>query len=61
MTIYEVIDGQQRLTALFLLLNYLDLPIEKNILTFECRKKADNTLKMIIDNKIISMMWVSKV
>lgn len=29
---YEVIDGQQRLTALFLLLNYLHLPME-SILT----------------------------
>ena len=43
---YEVIDGQQRLTALFLLLNSLEIKIE-NILTFACRKKSDETLKKI--------------
>lgn len=47
---YEVIDGQQRLTALFLLLNYLQLPME-SILTFECRKKSDYTLQMIVTGK----------
>lgn len=51
---YEVIDGQQRLTALFLLLNYLGMPME-NILSFECRKKSDSTLQMIIDDKAISI------
>jgi len=43
---YEVIDGQQRLTALFLLLNSLDIKVE-NILSFACRKKSDETLKHI--------------
>ena len=43
---YEVIDGQQRMTALFLLLSALDIKVE-NILTFACRKKSDNTLKNI--------------
>ena len=51
---YEVIDGQQRLTALFLLLNYLQLPIE-SVLTFECRKKSDYTLEVILNNKDISV------
>ncbi len=51
---YEVIDGQQRLTALFLLLNYLDLPME-SILSFECRKKSDYTLQMIINDATISI------
>lgn len=50
---YEVIDGQQRLTALFLLLNYLGLPME-SILSFECRKKSDNTLQMIVNDKVLS-------
>ena len=44
--LYEVIDGQQRLTALFLLLNSLDIKVKK-ILTFACRKKSDDTLKSI--------------
>lgn len=51
---YEVIDGQQRLTALFLLLNYLDLPME-SILSFECRKKSDYTLQMIVNDKMLSI------
>lgn len=51
---YEVIDGQQRLTALFLLLNYLGLPME-SILSFECRKKSDNTLQMIVNDKVLSI------
>lgn len=51
---YEVIDGQQRLTALFLLLNYLGLPME-SILSFECRKKSDNTLQMIVKDKVLSI------
>lgn len=51
---YEVIDGQQRLTALFLLLKHLNLPMEK-ILSFECRKKSDNTLQMIFDDKLLSI------
>lgn len=44
---YEVIDGQQRLTALFLLLNSLEVDDVENILTFACRKKSDDTLKNI--------------
>ena len=51
---YEVIDGQQRLTALFLLLNYLGMPMER-ILSFECRKKSDYTLQMIVDDKVLSI------
>lgn len=51
---YEVIDGQQRLTALFLLLNYLGLPME-SILSFECRKNSDYTLQMIVNDKVFSI------
>lgn len=51
---YEVIDGQQRLTALFLLLNYLGLPME-SILSFECRKKSGYTLQMIVNDKVLSI------
>lgn len=49
-TKYEVIDGQQRLTTLLLLMTELELPV-KNILSFDCRKKADNTLSKFIDKK----------
>lgn len=50
---YEVIDGQQRLTALFLLLSSLkvseSLDIRKieNTLLFACREKSNSTLKNI--------------
>lgn len=43
---FEVIDGQQRLTTLFLLFLYLNLPYS-NVLSFECRKKSDLTLKYL--------------
>lgn len=41
---FEVIDGQQRLTALYLLLTALDIPFEEDALSFEYRPKSDNTL-----------------
>jgi hypothetical protein len=41
---YEVIDGQQRLTALFLLFTALDVPFDDNALSFEYRLKSDETL-----------------
>ena len=42
---YEVIDGQQRLTALFLLLNYLlDQAPAADKLCFACRRKSNYTL-----------------
>lgn len=43
---YEVIDGQQRLTALFLLLNCLGFQVNNN-LKFSCRKKSNYTLEHI--------------
>ena len=56
---YEVIDGQQRLTALFLLLGYLSYHEERpdclppnDAVTFECRNKSNTTLKNL--EKIIS-------
>lgn len=44
--IYEIIDGQQRLTTLFLIFNFLK-PNVKNSLKFACRDKANYTLKHI--------------
>ena len=53
---FEVIDGQQRLTTLLLLMISLEMaevPV-KNILTFACRKRADDTLSKFIDKKEVS-------
>ena len=46
---FEVIDGQQRLTTLFLLLNYLRnlKNIEISALSFDCRDKSNYTLRHI--------------
>lgn len=53
--VYEVIDGQQRLTTLFLLLRYLDHPsVERNPLKFEAREKSNITIsdiKTVMDSK----------
>ena len=43
---YEVVDGQQRLTSLYLLLNCLGIKT-KPTLTFACREKSNYTLKNI--------------
>lgn len=60
---FEVIDGQQRLTTIYLLLNYLNVYFEKhnisnkiaigNELEFEARKKSSNTLKKDVITKIV--------
>ena len=50
---FEIIDGQQRLTTIFLLLNCLKIETE-NTLIFACRDKSNYTLKnikKIIDDK----------
>lgn len=45
---YEVVDGQQRLTTLFLLLSYLELNDgHEDALTFSCRDKSNYTLRHI--------------
>lgn len=41
---FEVIDGQQRLTALYLLLTALGIQFEGDAVSFEYRPKSDNTL-----------------
>lgn len=45
---YEVVDGQQRLTSLFLLLTCLNKAIKPN-LTFACREKSNYTLCHLSD------------
>lgn len=51
---YEVIDGQQRLTSLYLLLNCLGIKT-KHTLTFACRDKSNYTLEnieeLILENR----------
>ncbi|HIT84896.1 MAG TPA: DUF262 domain-containing protein [Candidatus Ornithomonoglobus intestinigallinarum] len=51
---YEVVDGQQRLTSLYLLLNCLGIKT-KPTLTFACREKSNYTLRnieeIILDNR----------
>ncbi len=45
---YEVVDGQQRLTTLFLLLSYLELNAgNEEALSFACRDKSNYTLRHI--------------
>ncbi len=46
---YEVIDGQQRLTALFLLLHYLGYNLDNDRLVYECRTKSNYTLNHLGD------------
>ena len=41
---YEVIDGQQRLTALFLLLAALGIDVKGKSLTYECRDSSNKAL-----------------
>lgn len=47
---FTVIDGQQRLTTLFILLSYLKAAVfEKNSLRFEAREKSNKTLSALFD------------
>ena len=51
---YMVIDGQQRLTTLFLILIYLDgFNVHSNSLSFEARDKSNKILKFLYENKKI--------
>ncbi len=50
-TVYEVIDGQQRLTALFLIKCVLQHNPCPTSIEFECRKKASDTLNLFATTK----------
>lgn len=53
--VYEVIDGQQRLTALYMLFKCLGIQINnERSLTYECRERSENAIKLI--GKIISQL-----
>lgn len=47
---FSVIDGQQRLTTIFLLLSYLGKNFSKDALTFEAREKSNLTLQNLGEN-----------
>lgn len=47
--VYEVIDGQQRLTTLFLLERYLGIAFTNDALRFEARDKSNRTLAALPD------------
>ena len=49
--VYEVIDGQQRLTTINLVLHALNIPVG-NKLTYKARKKSNDTIKSIPNFKI---------
>lgn len=49
---YEVIDGQQRLTTLFLLQKYLKMSVLQGSLYFEAREKSNHTLAMLGKNNL---------
>ncbi|MBQ6305196.1 MAG: DUF262 domain-containing protein [Bacteroidales bacterium] len=66
---YEVVDGQQRLTSLFLLLHCLEVKVTQS-LSFACRDKSNYTLKnldgilnnsSVIDNDKIQESIISGV
>lgn len=48
--VFEIIDGQQRLTTLTLIQSALGMPMQ-NKLTYRARKKATNTLKALSKSK----------
>ena len=49
---YEVIDGQQRLTTIFLILKNLNVKCT-NRLTYKARKKANDTIASLGDDRVI--------
>ena len=63
--VFEVIDGQQRLTTLYLLLSFLNFDsVGKNSLRFEAREKSNKTLQDInsikdSENELEKEPWYS--
>lgn len=54
--VYEVIDGQQRLTTLYLLEKYLGMVFAKESLRFEAREKSNRTLAYISDSSNLELI-----
>ena len=64
--VYEIIDGQQRLTTIYLVLSALDVSVQ-NRLTYRARKKSNDTIKSVPkfevdekDNGIINGYFIAK-
>ena len=55
--VYEVIDGQQRLTTLYLLERYLKMEVLKGALYFEAREKSNRTLEFIGTEKADTVLY----
>lgn len=53
--VYEVIDGQQRLTTLYLLERYLKFSFSKDALRFEARNTSNRTLAYLSDDKAYTL------
>lgn len=58
---YEVVDGQQRLTTIYLILKALGYKIRKKALVFESRKKSTDTLKNISNTSYDSESFDKKI
>lgn len=48
--VYEVVDGQQRLTTIFLIMLYLEMKIDE-VLHFEAREKSNHILKELYSSQ----------
>lgn len=57
--VYEVIDGQQRLTTLFLLERYLGISFANDALRFEARDKSNRTLAALPNISQLSVELLS--
>src|SRR5699024_10865860 len=53
--VYEVIDGQQRLTTRFLLKSYLEMQLNKQALKFDASEKSNLTPDSIKDDNYIKL------
>lgn len=53
--VYEVIDGQQRLTTLYLLERYLKFSFSRDSLRFEARDTSNRTLAYLSDDKAYTL------
>ncbi|MFD2116700.1 DUF262 domain-containing protein [Paenibacillus yanchengensis] len=51
---FDVIDGQQRLTTLYLLHSYLHMGISRDALRFEAREKSNRTLVMLNEHRSVN-------
>lgn len=54
--VYEVIDGQQRLTTLYIIEKYLEMVFDKEALRFEAREKSNSTLSYLSNSNNIELI-----